>query len=140
MACEVNFRPATEQDAGGIAAVHYDALARYSGFYRALYSTNLGDALNGLTKYALERGRSIFRVAVDDSTQQVVGFIRYDIRDPAQSEPEVRPPAWVPVVEPKEHLKDIWERFNCREDEQDAVYAQTSEGRKHACELPMITS
>ncbi|KAL2211355.1 acyl-CoA N-acyltransferase [Sarocladium strictum] len=128
----INIRPATAQDLDDIARIHADALQPFAKFSKAMYGQDPRDALPAMTRYSFGNPQNIFSVAEDSASGQVVGFLRYKIVDPENPPPksELGPPP--PGLKHKEHLEDIWKRFNDpREEDQDAVYEEVHQGRRH---------
>jgi ribosomal protein S18 acetylase RimI-like enzyme len=130
----INIRPATAQDLDDIARIHADALQPFAKFSKAMYGQDPRDALPAMTRYSFGNPQNIFSVAEDSASGQVVGFLRYKIVDPQNPPPksDLGPPP--PGLKHKEHLEDIWKRFNDpREEDQDAVYEEVHQGRRHVC-------
>lgn len=135
-------RPATLDDENTIQKIHYIALAPYHDFYAALFSVHPKDLLPTLDGRALRKPSEKFLVAVDSSTDKVVGYVRYQIVDVEEKESakvsakgQVSSQPTPPLVTPKEHLKDVWERFNKRDDDLDACREKTIQGQRHICKL-----
>lgn len=131
----VTIRPATLDDLLAINRVHYAALDKFHDFYGAFLVPHPRDLLPRLNARGMSNPSQVFHVAVDGD--EVVGFVRYQMVD-AQGEAEndvknVEPMA--PQVKPKEHVKDLWEKFSERDGEMNGCYQKTSGGRRHACEV-----
>lgn len=131
----IQIRRATIGDVDDVAKVHAHALQIFARFSKALYGQDPGDVLPALTHHSFSNLQNIFLVAVDSETGQVMGFMRYKIVDPQHPPDRGVPPSDAPSLKHKNHLKDIWKRFNDpREAEQDALYEECHQGRPHICE------
>jgi hypothetical protein len=140
----IEIRPATPEDGVSIAEIHYKAIEKYHVFYGGFLATHPRDIIPNSTKLALENPNNIFLVATDKTTSQIMGFIRYliveKITEPKQSPPEQSNQAQlsqsvVSLHTPKDHLKELWGKFNEREDEMEACYQSAAKGEKHFCEF-----
>lgn len=142
--CPIQIRQATQEDAAAIAEIHYRALDRYHVFYAGFLATHPKDIIPQSTESALQNPKNIFLVASDSTTGKTMGFIRYQIveakeppsEQPAEHSSQVHlSQSAVSLHAPKDHLKDLWERFNEREDEMEACYQNAAKGEKHFCEF-----
>lgn len=144
----IEIRPATPEDAVSIAEIHYKAIERYHTFYAGFLATHPRDIIPKSTESALQNPKNIFLVAVDTSTDQTIGFIRYQIVPEIPNDKNV--PSEQPLTQsnqaqlsqsvvslyaPKDHLKGLWKKFNEREDEMEACYQSVAKGEKHFCKL-----
>jgi ribosomal protein S18 acetylase RimI-like enzyme len=128
----INIRPATAQDLDSIATIHADALHPFAKIGKAMYGQDPRDALPAMTRYSFGNPQNIFSVAEDSASGQVVGFLRYKIVDPQNPPPKSDQGPPPPGLKHKEHLEDIWKRFNDpREAEQDALYEECHQGQRH---------
>ena len=82
-----------------------------------------------------------FLVAVDDATEKIVGFVRYNIEngsedkaeEPKTSEDPTKPAPATQFAR-KEHLEELWKKLSGpREDAMDACHEKAAEGKKHYC-------
>lgn len=144
----IEIRPAMPEDAVSIAEIHYKAIDKYHVFYAGFLATHPRDIIPKSTESALQNPKNIFLVAVDTTTGQTMGFIRYQIvLEPLEAK---QPPPEQPLAQsnqahlsqsvvslhaPKDHLKDLWKKFNEREDEMEACYQSAAKGEKHFCNL-----
>ena len=136
----ITFRPATTDDLSAINRIHYDALEQWHDFYGAFFALHPRELLPRLNARAMRIPSQIFLVAVEQD--EVVGFVRYQMVDatgapegegPAQGGDEVVEPI-AALAKPKEHLKELWERFSERDAAMDECYGKAAGGRRHACE------
>jgi hypothetical protein len=144
----IDVRPATPKDAVSIAEIHYKAIEKYHVFYAGFLCTHPRDIIPQSTESALQNHKNIFLVAVDTTTGQTMGFIRYQIV-PEVAEAKQSPPeqplaklnqahpsqSVVSLHAPKDHLKDLWKKFNEREDEMEACYQSAARGEEHFCKF-----
>lgn len=138
-------RLATLADKDAIFHVHYQALMQHHDFYGALFKTHPRELLPMLTERALKNPTFVYLAAELEGS--VVGFIRYSIveaQDPDAAEKKAegeniakdkdnQKPPRPPLISPKDHLKDIWDRFNKRDDEMDACKQEAVKGQRHYC-------
>lgn len=147
-------RSATEADGPAIAEVHHNALAKYYKFYAAFFARNPRETLPLSTANALKKPEFIFLVAVDDISGSILGFIRYQViagkaaaaalldHNAATHEIDVseakEPPGPLSssLFAPKEHMKELWDRFNEKQADMDACYEKAVNGAKHICKKP----
>ncbi|KAH8901137.1 acyl-CoA N-acyltransferase [Thozetella sp. PMI_491] len=126
----IDIRPATVDDAASIAHVHYQALNTYHEFYAAFFAVHPRDSVPKSTASALQSLGQNFVVAVDTSSGEIVGFIRYHFVD-AEKVEEKTVNTVPSLFAPKDHLKDLWAKFCDREDDMDVCYLNASRGKKH---------
>jgi hypothetical protein len=145
---DIDVRPATPEDAVSIAEIHYKAIEKYHVFYAGFLCTHPRDIIPQSTESALQNHKNIFLVAVDTTTGQTMGFIRYQIV-PEVAEAKQSPPeqplaklnqahlsqSVVSLHAPKDHLKDLWKKFNERENEMEACYQSAARGEEHFCKF-----
>lgn len=140
---QIEIRPATADDAAAMARVHYYALETFQDIYIAFWGAQPRDILPKSTLRGLKDPSQKFLVAVDATSDEVVGFVRYhiededkgekkDVQEPNETE-EQPAPAMESLFTPKEHLADLWKQFGERDDEMDACHDMTLQGRKHIC-------
>ncbi|KAK5995977.1 hypothetical protein PT974_04397 [Cladobotryum mycophilum] len=117
----VTIRPATVDDAPSMAQVHYNALELYHDFYGAFFVTHPRDLLPEATASALQNPKNVFLVAVEKGSGVTVGFVRYNVVEatPArdnekEKESDKKAESGPTIFAVKEHLKELWERFNER--------------------------
>ncbi|KAM5345190.1 hypothetical protein ACJ41O_011052 [Fusarium nematophilum] len=120
-------RPATVSDCAAISHVHYEALNPYHVFYAAFFRKHPRDLTPIATLNALNDPSVYFLVAEDAG--EVVGFIRYKVNGGFEDDTAQAPPPSVWQV--KEHMKQLWETFNERLPEMDALKEKTVNGQKH---------
>ncbi|KAF7552883.1 hypothetical protein G7Z17_g4062 [Cylindrodendrum hubeiense] len=139
----LTIRPATIADKDAIFSVHYEALPLYHEFYGALFRVHPRELLPMLTERALKNPTFVFLVAEMEGS--VVGFIRYSIVEEQspdatheKSEGDITANKEVkskksspPLIGPKEHLEEIWDRFNKRDVEMDASKEEAVKGQRH---------
>lgn len=137
----ISIRPATITDAKDISDIHYAALNRYHECYAAFFKTHPRDLLPLMTEKALRNPKMTFLVAVDDATEKIVGFVRYNIEngsedkaeEPKTSEDPTKPAPATQFAR-KEHLEELWKKLSGpREDAMDACHEKAAEGKKHYC-------
>lgn len=144
----IEIRPATPDDGVSIAEIHYKALERYHVFYNGFLAIHPRDIIPKSTESSLKNPKNIFLVATDATTGQIMGFIRYQIVEEvaeAKQPPPGQPLAQlnqanlsqsvVSLITPKDHLKDLWAKFNEREDEMEACYQNAAKGERHFCKF-----
>lgn len=140
----ITIRAATVADSSVIARIHYDALDQFHEFYAALFKIHPRDSLPISSKEALEKGEHVFLVA-EDAASEVVGWVRYhtvdavdgktkDVVEKEKKEDSSAAPAGA-LWAPKEHLKDLWDRFCERTEEVDSCYEKGADGKRHICEF-----
>ncbi|KAH6962162.1 acyl-CoA N-acyltransferase [Ilyonectria sp. MPI-CAGE-AT-0026] len=136
-------RLATLADKDAIFHVHYQALMQHHEFYGALFKTHPRELLPMLTERALKNPTFVYLAAELEGS--VVGFIRYSIveaQDPDAAEKKAedeniakekdnQKPPRPPLISPKDHLKEIWDRFNKRDEEMDACKQEAVKGQRH---------
>lgn len=121
-------RPATSTDCQSISEVHYAALLPYHEFYGAFLYHPPSFIMSADTPHYLERHKFLVALEADD----VVGFVRYyHVDERGVNEQGGDGDGQSLLHAPKSHLKDLWARFNKKEDEMDAVYKTTSKGKRH---------
>ncbi|KAH7121447.1 acyl-CoA N-acyltransferase [Dactylonectria macrodidyma] len=123
----VTIRPATVADKDAMADVHDKAMTPFLEFYNALWTKSPSEVIPILTDKALRNPKFVFLVAEVEGS--VVGFTRYTIV-PAQKPADEKPPHLL-LIQPKEQLKEIWVRFNARDDEMDACKQEAAKGQRH---------
>ena len=134
----VTIREATIADKDAIFDVHYAALQTFHEFYVVFFKMDLKDSMPIATERALNNPDIDFLVAEEGGS--VVGFIRY------KREPEVTPNTAkeeappVSLWDPKEHLAEMWARFNARQAEMDACRDKAIDGRAHYCKSRAFSS
>ena len=147
----INIRQATIEDAPSVAQVQFEALEKYHNFYSGFLAIHPRDILPTTSKTAIGNPKNIFFVAVDAATDEVVGFVRYAIvpekqpeeekpkaeeeKEDAKSQLDRSQPQFANLFAPKEHVKELWEEFNTRDDEMDACYEGMAKGQRHYCKL-----
>lgn len=139
----IKIRPARADDAVSIAQIHYQALGTFHEFYAAFFANHPRHILPKSTALALNNPSQIFLVAVDISSDEAVGFIRYySVNETSGEEQNVKqvekieddPSIPTPsLFAPKEHLKGLWARFNERDDDVEACYTNAAKKQKHIC-------
>jgi hypothetical protein len=134
----VKIQQATRNDGAAISQIHYKALEKYHRFYAAFFAKNPRDIIPLATESALENSNNKSLVAVDETTKQVVGFIRYQVIEPPAEESPLGPvnnsmPSSPSLFCPKDHLVELWKSFNERSDEMDACYERAANGKRHYC-------
>ncbi|KAH8890332.1 acyl-CoA N-acyltransferase [Thozetella sp. PMI_491] len=126
----IQIRPATLDDAAAIADVHIKALDAWNDFYAAFYVLSPRESMPKATVLAMNNPSQNFVVAVDSSSGEVVGFVRYHVEDPdIKDKPSTS--GLAALFTPKEHLKELKDRFDERDDEMDAVYLGASKEQRH---------
>jgi hypothetical protein len=146
----IEIRPATAADAQAIAEIHYRALdTGLHEFYAAFFANHPRDILPRSTASALDDSSQTFLIAVDRSSGEPMGFIRYLLVEEESKEKKPDETTEAPGVDPppppqslfapKEHLKEVWARFNAREDEMEACYMSAAKGQRHNCAFTGLT-
>jgi ribosomal protein S18 acetylase RimI-like enzyme len=140
---QIELRPATAGDADAIARIHYYALEEFQEIYIAFWVNHPRDILPESTRKALQDPSQTFLVAADAASGEVLGFVRYYIAEEAGGEvkdvqavgnsDEQGAQSLKALFAPKKHLKELWERFNERDDEMDACQENTLKGCRHIC-------
>ncbi len=101
------------------------------------------DILPKATTAAFQAPENKFLVARDISSSEVIGFVRYHVveessgasEEPEQGENEGGATQPTPsLFASKDHLKELWARFNLRDDDIDACYNNAAKGQRHVCE------
>ena len=145
---EIILRPANLADVAEIARVHYAALQPYHEFYGAFLATHPRVLLPKLTVKAMGASGCLFLVAERRDALGLVGFLRYEVKD-ARAYVTDEKPALIdaksdeitePLLSPKGHLKDLWEKFQDTESHMDDCYEKQSSGRRHICTLYLPSS
>ena len=142
----IQIRSATSSDASAISQVHFKAQGPWNDFYAAMFTEHPRDFLMPLTTLALTHTDSAFLVATCTTSRDVLGFIRYNIIDPS-STPDVKKKSDRQILleahlpKPKAHLREIWNRFEDRREEQkEACYCNIHQGRRHTCMFKKVFS
>ncbi|GKT58177.1 GNAT family acetyltransferase [Colletotrichum tofieldiae] len=129
----VAIRTAREGDSDAIAKVHYAALDLFNDFYAAFFEWHPRDILPLSTRAALQDPKNRILVATLPESDAVVGFIKYNVVDAAETldaptlvksmQPSESQPTVPSFFSIKPHMKELWERFgHPREDEMDECY------------------
>ncbi|KAJ4311278.1 hypothetical protein N0V84_010523 [Fusarium piperis] len=126
----ITLRPATLADSDAISDVHYEALSRYHIFYAAFFQKHPRDIIRIADRGAIQDPGKTVVVAEEG---EIVGFIIYQIANPNsnKSEEDTRDGPALSISEPKEHLRELWGRFNERNAEMDACKEEAVKGQKH---------
>lgn len=143
----IHIRTATKSDAAAISRIHYEAQNQYNEFYAAVLTEHPRDFLVPLTVLALGYTKSVFLLAICDTTSDVLGFVRYNTIDPSDAllESEVKSERQLSLEarrpKPKPHLAELWKRFeDAREEEKDACYAEIHQGCRHICTFRTVST
>lgn len=141
-------RNATAADASAIAQVHYDALDAFHDFYAAFFQNHPRVTLKKSTQKALTNPENHFLIA-ETEQGRIAGFVRYTVHESAPSTQEVKeeitkdpePKATEPsLFAIKDHLKDLWDKFDRRQEEIETCYKKAANNEKHICEHPIYFS
>ncbi|KAM6518712.1 hypothetical protein FSOLCH5_007473 [Fusarium solani] len=127
----ITLRPATLTDSDAISNIHYEALNRYHVFYAAFFQKHPRDIIRIADRGAIQDpGRT---VVVAEEGGEIVGFIIYQIANSNsnKSEEDTRDGPPLSISEPKEHLRELWDRFNERNAEMDKCKEEAIKGQKH---------
>lgn len=136
MTSVITLRPATLADSDAISSVHYEALDRYHVFYAAFFQKHPREIIRTAAQRAVQDpGRTVV-VAEAEGGGEIVGFIIYRIANSnsnksEEEEEDTRQEPAVSILEPKKHLKELWDRFNERNAEMDACREEAVKGQKH---------
>ncbi|KAM6519254.1 hypothetical protein FALCPG4_012900 [Fusarium falciforme] len=128
----ITLRPATLADSDAISNIHYEALNRYHVFYAAFFQKHPRDIIRIADRRAIQDpGRTVVVAEVEGG--EIVGFIIYQIANSNsnKSEDDTRDGPPLPISEPKEHLRELWDRFNERNAEMDKCKEEATKGQKH---------
>ncbi|EEU41442.1 uncharacterized protein NECHADRAFT_83526 [Fusarium vanettenii 77-13-4] len=134
----ITLRPATLADSDAISNIHYEALNKYHVFYGAFFQRHPRDIIRIGNRGAIQDpGRT---VVVAEEGGEIVGFIIYQIANSNsnKSEDDTRDGPPLPISEPKEHLRELWDRFNERNAEMDKYKEEAIKGQKHYGTFPSI--
>ncbi|UPK94084.1 hypothetical protein LCI18_005019 [Fusarium solani-melongenae] len=129
----ITLRPATLADSDAISNIHYEALNRYHVFYAAFFQKHPRDIIRIADRGAIQDpGRTVV-VAEEEEGGEIVGFIIYQIANSNsnKSDEDTRDGPPLPISEPKEHLRELWDRFNERNAEMDKYKEESIKGQKH---------
>ncbi|RSM06280.1 hypothetical protein CDV31_009217 [Fusarium ambrosium] len=129
----ITLRPATLADSAAISNIHYEALNRYHVFYAAFFQKHPRDIIRIADSGAIQDpGRTVV-VAEEEGGGEIVGFIIYQIANSNsnKSEEDTRDGPVLSISEPKEHLRELWDRFNERNVEMDAIKEEAIKGQKY---------
>ncbi|RSL43766.1 hypothetical protein CEP53_011551 [Fusarium sp. AF-6] len=129
----ITLRPATLADSAAISNIHYEALNKYHVFYAAFFQKHPRDIIRIADTGAIQDpGRTVV-VAEEEGGGEIVGFIIYQIANSNsnKSEEDTRDGPVLSSSEPKEHLRELWNRFNERNVEMDKVKEEAVKGQKH---------
>ncbi|RTE74849.1 hypothetical protein BHE90_010711 [Fusarium euwallaceae] len=129
----ITLRPATLADSAAISNIHYEALNRYHVFYAAFFQKHPRDIIRIADSGAIQDpGRTVV-VAEEEGGGEIVGFIIYQIANSNsnKSEEDTRDGPVLSISEPKEHLRELWDRFNERNVEMDAIKEEAVKGQKY---------
>ncbi|KAH7258536.1 acyl-CoA N-acyltransferase [Fusarium solani] len=127
----ITLRPATLTDSDAISNIHYEALNRYHVFYAAFFQKHPRDIIRIADRGAIQDpGRT---VVVAEEGGEIVGFIIYQIANSNsnKSEEDTRDGPPLSISEPKEHLRELWDRFNERNAEMDKCKEEAIKGQKY---------
>jgi hypothetical protein len=142
----IELRRADENDGASISQVHYRALQRYHGFYGGFLATHPIDIILDSTDTALLDPKNHFLAATDGLANHVFGFIRYQVigekveeqdQPPAQSigQPDQEESSLSSLFDPKEHLRDLWEKFKEKDNSIEVCYQKAVKGQRHYCKF-----
>ncbi|KAI8660292.1 N-acetyltransferase domain-containing protein [Fusarium keratoplasticum] len=133
----IALRPATLADSDAISNIHYEALNRYHVFYAAFFQKHPRDIIRIADRGAIQDpGRTV--VVAEEEGGEIVGFIIYQIANSNsnKSDEDTRDGPPLSISEPKEHLKELWDRFNERNAEMDKCKEEAIKGQKHYGTFP----
>ncbi|KAF4973899.1 hypothetical protein FZEAL_9125 [Fusarium zealandicum] len=133
----ITLRPATPADSERISQIHQDALETYHEFYAAFFQNHPRELMPLATLRALNDPQFTFWVA--ELAGEMAGFVRYRLVVPANTNAnanvvaaqETQGQPLASIWAPKEHLKELWERFNERSVEMDKCREEAVDGKKH---------
>ncbi|RSL71461.1 hypothetical protein CEP54_001370 [Fusarium duplospermum] len=134
----ITLRPATLTDSTAISNIHYEALNKYHIFYAAFFQKHPCDIIRIADSGAIQDpGRT---VVVAEEGGEIVGFIIYQSANSNsnKSEEDTRDGPVLSISEPKENLRELWNRFNERNVEMDAIKEKAIKGQKHYGKFPSI--
>lgn len=79
-------------------------------------------------------------MVAEEEGGEIVGFLIYQIANSNsnKSEDDTSDGPPLPISEPKEHLRELWDRFNERKVEMDKVKEEAIKGQKHYGTFPSI--
>ncbi|OAA71524.1 Acyl-CoA N-acyltransferase [Cordyceps fumosorosea ARSEF 2679] len=140
---KITIRRGRVADTAAISRAHYEALDQFHEFYGTFFKMHPRELIPMMTgrAFAETAPAQVFYVAEDGGTGDVVGFVRYSIKEARkeeekekEKEDEEKKKKREDGESPfacKEELREVWKAFNEAQGERDATLEGAAKGQRH---------